>query len=395
MTGTTVHYATNVFHYDQALAAMRNHFTHIVLQRRYEPDSRLLDTMRLVPGSGALRSRFERRVRSAPDVDRLEGLGLAQFAFPLLGLVGLPAPGRVVRDVNHLSAERVAAELREVEVFQFVEGLGHVALTAAAHRFDHSIMERRNLHHEVFEEPIDVFQGFPHRSRLDPLRDYLIEEYARTDQIITYSTVAARSFLDRGFDPAKIQVVPLAARGIRDLTAIVQDQSAPTNPYSFLYVGRGDAFKGLDLAVAAVEALGPPFSLKVAGPASRGVIEWMSRFDQIEYLGVASRDELGVLYEHSAALLAPSVESFGLAIIDAAAHGLHVLCRETTGASEFLSSSQVTIVPGRDLQDWVAAIDARARAPRPRRGEPTLAARELTDGTLSRRAFERVYSLLR
>lgn len=394
MRRQNIHYATNVFHYDQALAAMRNRFEHITLQRRYEPDERSLALLRRIPGSEFIQSRFARRVRDTPRVDQLVGLGITQLAIPLLGLAGLSAPGPVVRAVNHQSARRVAARMGEVDVFQFVEGLGHVALSSRDRRFGVSLMERRNLHHEVFEESIDVFEGFPHRPKLDPLRDYLLEEYDKADRIITYSNVAAQSFTERGFDASKIDVVPLAVHGNFTSRSVTEVTSEELDPFSFLYVGRADAFKGLDLAVAAIHSLGAPFRLKVAGPASKEAVAWMTGFDQVQYLGVVSRETLHDLYIHSAALIAPSVESFGLAIIDAAAVGLHVVCRETTGAAQFLEASQTTIVHGRGVQDWSATIEAIALAPQVHRLPSSNGAAGLADGSMSQSAFEEIYAAL-
>jgi len=394
----TIHYATNVYHYDDALAAMRSHFDHVTLQRRFEPDQNGIELLDKIPGTAVLRNRMNRRLRDAPSADRLVGLGAAQFSIPMLGLIGRPAPGALIRCVNHQSAKAVARALRHTEVFQFVEGLGHVALQKRSTSFEYSVMERRNLHHEVFETAIPTFLGFPQRARLDPLRSYLTEEYERADQIVVYSKVAAASFEARGFDTRRLVVAPLAvhtsfAGGSRPGTPSQSSSSSSTAP--LLYVGRGDAYKGLDLAVATVRALGAPLKLRVAGPAPREVIEWMRQFPQVEYLGVVSRSTLSTLYTQSSALLAPSVESFGLALLDAAAHGLHVFCRETTGASEFLLPSQFTKIRGRELSDWTNAVGNRLASPREEAGAGTQPLpRGLLDGSLSQRAFSTLYESL-
>ncbi|WP_189319566.1 glycosyltransferase [Curtobacterium sp. ER1/6] len=392
---TSVHYATNVYHYDEALAAMRNHFDHITLQRRFEPDQSTLQALERLPGTAVLHNRMARRVREAPSADRLVGLGGAQLSIPLLGLVGRPAPGALIRHVNHQSARAVARELQETSVFQFVEGLGHVALEKKSKRFEHSVMERRNLHHEVFEDPIPTFLGFPQAVRLDPLRSYLSEEYERSDRIVVYSEVAAASFEARGFDRSRLVVAPLAVHATysADLRP-TRPSHRPLRSAPLLYVGRGDAYKGLDLAVATVRELGARFKLRVAGPAPRAVIEWMKKFPQVEYLGVVSRERLSSLYTQSSALLAPSIESFGLALIDAAAHGLHVICRETTGASEFLLPGQFTRVGGRDLSDWTTAVEALLASPREVGDITPPLPRGLLDGSLSRRAFSTLYESL-
>lgn len=352
---SSVHYASNVYHYDEALVALRSHFARVHLQRRFEPSSEFVKRLGKVPGARGVVTRLERRVRDEPDDVKLSGFGAAPLAFPLLGMLGMAAPPRIVSWANHSSALSVLRELSYVNLFQFVEGLGHAALESAASRFDVSVMERRNLHHEVFEQELEVYLGFPQRVRQDPLRDFLDIEYSLVDRIIVYSPVAAQSFIDRGYDRSRISTVPLA---VSPPMLSISLTSPARDRFHFAYVGRGDAYKGLDVAVAAVRSLGRPYRLTVAGPTTRAVREWLSGFPEVDYVGVLSRAELGLLYQRVAALIAPSVESFGLAIVDAAAYGTRILCRETTGAAAYLPPAICTVLSGRSLETWTEAVQA-------------------------------------
>jgi glycosyltransferase involved in cell wall biosynthesis len=77
-------------------------------------------------------------------------------------------------------------------------------------------------------------------------------------------------------------------------------------------------------------------------------------------VGVLDKYGLREQYSTAAALVLPSKESFALVAVEAAYHGLHVVCKDDTGAAEFLPSTGVTIVPGRDPLKWAEALEEAA-----------------------------------
>jgi len=344
-------YASNVHHYRHVVSALLETFESVHLLRRWEVTPDVYRLLQRMPTPGPILREVGRRV--APTLDgrvRAQGLGPAVTASAFASKLN-PHWGLGIRETTASSARRVAT-VSEGHFLQFVEGLGHAALSRG--RFARSFMERRNLHHAAFEVELETFAGYPFMTHADPIADMLETEYALSDRILVYSEVARRSFLERGFNPARVVTVPLGV----DVTAVERGPSVrPLKTKDFLYVGRGDAFKGIDLAVAAVQSLGRTVRLRVAGPFEPEALQWLLRQDCVDYLGVLTKSELVDEYFRCAALLAPSIESFGLALIDAAAMDTPILCLPTSGVGPELPDSIVTVIGARDPDEWSGALD--------------------------------------
>lgn len=340
-------YAIDVYHYAWVVDAMSQVFDSTTLVRRRELSPEVYERIRpALPKR--VRRRIVRRINGKPaGVDQVASLDIVDALRPVLGRT-LGNSAHTLRLIQDRNSHRVARLARGAETLHFVEALGLGAIRSGD--LPRSIAERRNAHHAVFEQPLEVVGGFPHRSRRDPLHDALDEVYERASRIIVYSKTAKESFIQNGVDGQKVHVVPLGIGTIEPLTPRRRD------PNSFCFIGRGDAFKGLDIAVETIRRLGPPYRLLVAGPSSPEVESWLRTRERVRYLGNLSRSALTQLYSTCAALLLPSVESFGIVAVEAVAHGLPVFCRETTGAGEYLPDSLVHIITGRDLDRWVEAV---------------------------------------
>lgn len=215
-----------------------------------------------------------------------------------------------------------------------------------------NVMERRGLHHGVFEREIDLYLGFPPQMARDVIADRLEEEYAESDLIVTYSANARLTFEEHNVPREKLRVVPLS---VALAPAVTQDVQARDGRH-LLFVGRCDELKGIDLAVAIVRELGQPYRLTVAGPASQEAVNWLRRWDQVDYRGVLGRGELATLFANVGAMLAPSTESFGLAAIEALTAGTPVFALPSTGILPSLGHSSVIVVNERRLEAWVEAV---------------------------------------
>lgn len=351
-------FATNVRHYRHTLEAMAADWNAVGFIGPVELSRRRLQQISRFAPNPVARALSRREAAPLPPAVTRYGWNLAS-ALPSLkhGLTGRALSPSQVRSVHESQARTVARRFAGVGFLQAVEGLGHVAMRqGSAQRI---LVERRNLHHEVFEAEIDTYAGFPFTSRPDPIRDLLEEEYASAERIVVYSDVARRSFLDRGFDPDRVWVnrLPIA------MAPPQPPADAERDPRLLLYVGRLDAFKGIDVAVAALAQLPQQYRLVVAGPGGVQEREWLARQARVEYLGVQSRGELAGLYSRAGLLVAPSVESFGLAVLEATRAGLPVVTRETTGVSAYLPSEMVHIVAGRSPSAWAEAIAAHPGVP--------------------------------
>ncbi|WP_374757284.1 glycosyltransferase [Leifsonia sp. AK011] len=279
---------------------------------------------------------------------RRHSFGLSQFLLPAIARTPWSHGPRDIRFVTSQYARRVARISPRADVFHFIEGLGYRSLRQTD--FALSICERRNFHHAVYESPLEPNLDFPENAVPDPIGAILEEEYSRADRILVYSEVARESFLSRGFDPLKVSVAPIGLGSQLPQTARRRD------PHLFLYVGRGNIFKGIDVAVAAITSLGQPYRLVVAGPASAEVQRWLRQFPNVAYRGILGREALRELYSTASALLSPSVESFGLAAWEGIGHGLRLIASDTMGATEYIPAHLRTVLVGRDVQAWCEAV---------------------------------------
>lgn len=347
MTLSRALYATNVYHYDHVLLAMQQVFAETGLVRRFELTIGQLEKLKKAGVPSSLIKPLARRVREpAFGSYRTYSLGPSQMVLPLLARSGAAIKPWHIRAVTANYARKAAKVAAEYDYFHFSEGLGFKALESK--KFNFSICERRNFHHAVYEKEIEVFGDFPANGVPDPIGHILDYEYENSDSIMVYSKAAHSSFIERGFEEAKMKIAPI---GIGPQLPRVEMQRSNTQ---LLYVGRGDAYKGLDVAVAAVKLLGPRYRLTVAGVMPPTVARWLRSQTMVDYVGVLDREALRRVYSTSAAMILPSIESFGLAAAEAVYHGLPLICSDKTGIAEYLPAGSKFVLPGRDPAAWAA-----------------------------------------
>jgi glycosyltransferase involved in cell wall biosynthesis len=102
-------------------------------------------------------------------------------------------------------------------------------------------------------------------------------------------------------------------------------------------VGRHSLAKGLDYAVALTEKRG--LKLLVVGHYSAEVIDWLSNFRHVQFIGYLNRKSLKNLMLDSKYLLAPSVESFGLVVIEGLEFGCQIISSVFNGAAQTNSNN--------------------------------------------------------
>jgi glycosyltransferase involved in cell wall biosynthesis len=113
--------------------------------------------------------------------------------------------------------------------------------------------------------------------------------------------------------------------------------------YRFLYLGRLDKAKGVDILCQAfiqAASLNPKIVLKVAGwGVMEGYLrETYSRENNIKFLGKVFGKQKEGLFKNSDVLIVPSIapESFGLVVVEAYAHGLPVITSQAGAFPEIV-----------------------------------------------------------
>ena len=186
----------------------------------------------------------------------------------------------------------------------------------------------------------------PHTPKPNFWLDRSRAEYEVADVIVVPSHYSQRSFLERGFDPAKIVRAPL------DFPVLYQPQSAPLTPHREFIVGAlgGNVLrKGyLDLLEAWRRAALPNARLLIKAseselrrsPRLRAYLDSCSNVEVVGYV-----EDIATFYRRCDVFCLPSIDDgFGLAMLEALSCGVPVIVTENVGASELLSGEQVGYV---------------------------------------------------
>ncbi len=162
---------------------------------------------------------------------------------------------------------------------------------------------------------------------------------AHIDKFVSPSRYTAQMHAQRGF-PYPVEHLPYFIERADD------DWKNPAprpqaRPY-FLFVGRLERIKGLDTLIEAWRKVGD-IDLLVAGEGTYGDgLRALAAHDpRIKFLGALPQRELGRLYYHALALLAPSltVETFGIILIEAFARKTPVIVRDLGALPEVVHDS--------------------------------------------------------
>lgn len=180
-----------------------------------------------------------------------------------------------------------------------------------------------------------------------PWESILREKIEDINLIVTYSSIAKDSFICAGFDPGRIAVVPLDADIIADPETKIGIKEKKNR---LLYVGRDAPDKGLDIAVFAARQTHQ--DLIVVGSYSREVENWLKSFNFVHYKGVLSRSELFEVMSETEILIIPSIESFGLAVLEGIQAGMKIVASPFVGVLEFLEeNNQVFKAKSLEVED--------------------------------------------
>lgn len=261
-------------------------------------------------------------------------LGVGQFYAPTKNLIiKSPLSQNETIFVNRILAHRVVKKISKMDVvittrdiypkFQPIPGRVYIA-------------EMRELHpNNLWSREVPIF-GYPYNAeKKQALRSAYAKDFENiklsASGLMTYSSIAKDSFIANGYPANKIFVFPLR------YPVIASTELSTRRTSNCLFVGRDDPNKGLDLAVLA--SLEAKVHLKVVGHYSSQVINWMKNYKHVEYIGPVNRTRMRELMSSSHALLAPSLESYGLAVIEALESGCLVVSSQMNGAAATFGGS--------------------------------------------------------
>jgi glycosyltransferase involved in cell wall biosynthesis len=197
-----------------------------------------------------------------------------------------------------------------------------------------TFLDRTNSHIEL-QEKIDSEEL--KRLGMKTWHDYKdtdrgLKEYEEVDFITVPSTFVKKGFIQKGFDPKKIIVVPL---GID--TGSFKKVDKKDNIFRIIYCGGISHRKGIVYLLEAVSSLKLKNSeVWLIGRVADGMSEILSKYEGLyKIVNYVASYELYKYYSQGSVFVLPSLEdSFGLVIIEAMACGLPAIVTTNTAAGD-------------------------------------------------------------
>lgn len=189
--------------------------------------------------------------------------------------------------------------------------------------------------------------------------------YGQVDTVFVNSEEYKQSWIKRGFDPARLQILP---RGLdtelfhpaRRDSAFFEKFGASNGEVRLLYVGRISKEKDLDLLADAYRRLrkeGLPVQLFVVGhgPYSEALAKSLP---EAFFTGYLRGKELAAAYASADIFVFPSTtDTFGNVILEAQASGLPVVVSDSGGPKELVThEANGLITMSHNLEDFTDAI---------------------------------------
>jgi glycosyltransferase involved in cell wall biosynthesis len=191
--------------------------------------------------------------------------------------------------------------------------------------------------------------------------------YGQLDTVFVNSEEYRQSWIKRGFDPAKLKILP---RGLdtelfhpaRRDSAFFEKFGAANGEVRLLYVGRISREKDLDLLADAYRLLrkeGLPVQLFVVGHGPYSEAHAKSLPEAV-FTGYLRGTELATAYASADIFVFPSTtDTFGNVILEAQASGLPVVVSDSGGPKELvMDKTNGLITKSHDVEDLTRAIGA-------------------------------------
>jgi glycosyltransferase involved in cell wall biosynthesis len=170
-----------------------------------------------------------------------------------------------------------------------------------------------------------------------------------------------------------VALVPAASRRIRVIPNMIrEDQFIPpsvprkTDPFVFLWAGRLEHVKGVDLLLEAVKKLSGltdrQFSVRLAGKGPlRSDLEKQAAALEVDhrvsFLGRLSREEMLEEFQGTNCFVLPSrYEAFGVVLIEAMATGLPVIATRSGGPDSIVTEENGLLIEREDAVELAEAM---------------------------------------
>lgn len=164
--------------------------------------------------------------------------------------------------------------------------------------------------------------------------------YSKSDGFICGSSVSADSMLYSGIDKRLVKVVNYGT----SLSVFKQKDYSSKETTTFIFVGRVERKKGVHYLLDAFSRLDKnKAGLLICGAYDKEDVFFKEygQKENIEFLGLLTRDKLVEKYKESDVLVLPSLcDGFGLVVSEAFATGIPAIVSEYTGAKDLIEDGE-------------------------------------------------------
>jgi glycosyltransferase involved in cell wall biosynthesis len=167
--------------------------------------------------------------------------------------------------------------------------------------------------------------------------------------------------------PSAVKRIVVIPNMIREDMFLPPEKPRGGDPFTFIWAGRLEHVKGLDLLLEAVNLLversNRDFSVRLAGKGSlREELELRAKklgiADWVVFLGRLSRDEMQLEMQGADCFVLPSrYEAFGVVLIEAMATGLPVIATRSGGPDTLVNRETGLLVGCEDVEGLAGAME--------------------------------------
>lgn len=293
---------------------------------------------------------------SGVDPERVKSIWMPELLQKALPRAGLISKDRGNWINNHLYDMRASQYVEDCDIFHFTSSVGLYSARKAKKRGAVLLCDQRAAYpdseRELVREECEKL-GIRSSEPSGILYDEKVKaEYAMADYFVIGSEFAKRTFVEAGYDPDRIFVVPYGVDVQPDGSSMPDDGGV----FRIVYAGQIVPRKGVHYLVQAFEELGLPDAelllVGSVGEEMRLLVERWAENSRITASGSVPRLQLNDYYGRSSVFVLPSVsDSFGLVVSEAMAAGPPVIVTENTGGGELMREGvDGFTIPIRDLE---------------------------------------------
>ncbi len=183
----------------------------------------------------------------------------------------------------------------------------------------------------------------------------------RPDYLLTNSKETAQR-IKKFYNREATVIYPPVDLKLANISLGREDKTLSTAGY-FLVVSRLAAYKRIDLAVQACKRLNLPLKIVGTGREERRLKRLATQKPGgrrvVEFLGFVGDEKLGELYRNCKALIFPGMEDFGIAPVEAMAHGKPVIALAQGGTLETVIEGRTgKFFPQETVESLVEALES-------------------------------------